>query len=87
MSGPYGTDEPPAILITWSTRHGAWRATAIITEAGDELAAIEGPSTGTGDDPAAALQQLLARRFTAITDADFPATLVAGDLSGFARVN
>jgi len=86
MSGPYGTDEPPAILIAWSFTHSAWRATAVMTE-GDELVGIEGPSTSLGDDPAAALQQLLARRFVALTDADFPATLVAGDLSGCARAN
>lgn len=87
MSGPYGTEEPPAILIAWSFKHSAWRATAVITEAGEELVAIEGPSTSLGDDPAAALQQLLARRFAALTDADFPATMVSGDLSGFVRVN
>lgn len=87
MSGPYGTDGPPAILIAWSNKHGQWRATAVMSE-DDELAAIEGPSTGKGDDPAAALQQLLARRFCAspFTD-EFPATMVAGDLAGCERPN
>lgn len=74
MSGPHGTAEPLAIVIAWSDAHGAWRATAVLA---DQAGLIEGASTSSGRHPADALQALLERRFSILTDADCPATLVS----------
>lgn len=76
MSGPHGTAHPPAILINWDDARGSWSATAIVAEGPIEL---RGKSTALGSNPASALQQLLEKRFCAMADAMFPATLVAID--------
>lgn len=77
MSGPYGTDEPPAILIRWSDSDGAWIATAVMTEEPIDLDGFDAPSASAGANPAEALQALLTRRFGILSDADCPATLVS----------
>lgn len=73
MSSPYGMVAPPAILINWSSAAGVWVATAV---QGFDPVEISGPSSMEGSTPAAALQDLLTRRFCSITDDDCPATMV-----------
>lgn len=76
MSGPQGSDHPPAILLARCGPKGAWRATAIMSADGEPIH-VNGPSNAHAATPAAALQELLTGCFSALGEAERAATLVS----------
>lgn len=75
---PHSAAPPPAILIAWSDRHMAWRATAIVADVdGSAAAAIEGPTTSEGRHAGDALLALLDRRFGLLGDHECAPTIVS----------
>lgn len=74
---PHTQIEPPAILIVWSNKHLAWRATAIVNATISAPAEIEGPTTSEGRHSIDALMARLDRRFGLLSDDQCAPTLVS----------
>lgn len=74
ISGPHGTAMPPAILIAYHPADQRWHAMAVLAE--DRMDFV-GSSTSSGRHPVDALQSLFEKRFCALSDSDFPATLIS----------